>query len=324
MTQASDEFEIMISRTHKLLEGDDATVDWNERIPDPDNPKQGRQIDVLVRKDGLKNLIECRLHKEPQDVTWIEELIGRRLSLDANAIVAVSASGFTSGAIKKANKYGVLLKDVNRLTDEEICSWSKSIDISVFYYRYEGFKLGFAFAMDELEKLDTDQMQEELQKYVGFRSLFTAQLDALHSKRLILQENRDKHVTFDVKFTIEDFQLCDCEVKEIQAQGVAYLEEIQLQVPEVLAYGEPGVENEERNVVIQDFNLGETKVIHHNGHISVSLDLSKLDVPPYWQFRSFKISSECENYMDLVEIVHPEKIIMKVDKIDLSIYGLNA
>jgi len=52
VTNASDEFEIMISRTHKLLEGDDATVDWNERIPDPDNPKQGRQIDVLVRKDG--------------------------------------------------------------------------------------------------------------------------------------------------------------------------------------------------------------------------------------------------------------------------------
>ncbi len=55
-------------------------------------------------------------------VKWIEELIGRRVSLEANAIVAVSASGFTSGAIKKQIKYGVLLKDVNELTDEEICS----------------------------------------------------------------------------------------------------------------------------------------------------------------------------------------------------------
>ena len=163
MSKASDEFEILISRIHELLEGDDAIVEWNERIPDPDNPKQERQVDVLVRKDGLINLIECRLHKKPQDVKWIEELIGRRLSLEANAIVAVSASGFTSGAIKKAKKYGVILKDVNELTDEEICSWSRSIEISFFYYRYEDFKLSFFFDLDDLEKLDSEQMQIELE-----------------------------------------------------------------------------------------------------------------------------------------------------------------
>ena len=324
MTQASDEFEKMISRIHRLLEGDDASVDWNERIPDPDNPKQGRQIDVLVRKDGLKTLIECRLHKEPQDVTWIEELIGRRLSLDANAVVAVSASGFTSGAIKKADRYGVLLKDVNRLTDEEICSWPKSINLSVLYYRYEDFKLSFSFAMDDLEKLDTDQIQQELQKYVGFNSLFTAQLDALEGKKLILKENRNKHVTFAVKFTLEDFELCGCDVKEIRAEGIAYLEEIKLQVPEVLAYGEPGAQSEERNVYIQNYNLGETKVIYHDGRISLSIDLSKLDVPPYWQFRYLDVSSEFEHYTDLLEIIHPEKTIMKVDRIDFSIYGVSA
>ncbi len=256
MSKASDEFEIMISRIHELLEGDDATVEWNERISDPDNPKQGRQVDVLVRRHGLINLIECRLHKEPQNVKWIEELIGRRISLEANAIIAVSASGFTSGAIKKANKYGVILKDVNELTDEEICSWSKSIEISVLYYRYEDFKLGFFFDLDDIEKLDSDQIQKELNNYIGFRALFTAQLDILENEKLILKENRNKRVTFRVNFNLEDFQLCNCEVKEIQSEGVAFLEEIKLNVPEVLAYGEPDLENDERNVYIQHYNLG--------------------------------------------------------------------
>jgi hypothetical protein len=84
MTKESDEFEIMIARIHELLEGEDASVEWNEKIPDPDNQEQMRQVDVLIRKNGFTSLIECRLHKEPQNVKWIEELIGRRISLDAS------------------------------------------------------------------------------------------------------------------------------------------------------------------------------------------------------------------------------------------------
>jgi hypothetical protein len=31
--------------------------------------------------DGLVTLIECRIHKQPRGVTWIDEFIGRRLRL---------------------------------------------------------------------------------------------------------------------------------------------------------------------------------------------------------------------------------------------------
>ena len=206
MSKASNEFEIMISRIHELLESEDAIVEWNERIPDPDNPGQGRQVDVLVRKKGLKTLIECRLHNKPQDVKWIEELMGRRTSLNADAIVAVSASGFTSGAVKKANKYGVILRDINQLIDEEIASWARSIAISLLYYRYEDFKLNFFFDFLDIEKLNVSQIKKELENYVGFRSLFTAQLDILEEKKLILEENRNKRVTFRVNFKLVSCQ----------------------------------------------------------------------------------------------------------------------
>ena len=73
---------------------------WNDRIPDPDNPNQPRQIDITVIWDNELTIIECRIHNRKQDVNWIEELMGRRVSLKADAVIAVSASGFTDGAIR--------------------------------------------------------------------------------------------------------------------------------------------------------------------------------------------------------------------------------
>jgi len=81
MTKESKDFEILISKIHELLEGQDAEVTWNDKITDPDNPIQSRQIDVTVRKENFLNIIECRLHTVKQNATWIEELIGRRYSL---------------------------------------------------------------------------------------------------------------------------------------------------------------------------------------------------------------------------------------------------
>lgn len=322
MSKKSDQFEILISRIHELLEGDEVDVKWNERIPDPDNPSQGRQVDVLIEKDGLINMIECRIHEKPQDVKWIEELIGRRISLGANSIIAVSASGFTSGAKKKANKYGVILNDMNTLSEEEITSWKRFVELSVFYYRYEDFELSFFFDYKDIDKIDHDTIQEELQHYIGFNVLFKMQLELLDAQNLLLKENRDKPVNFKVNFGLEGFTLCNCKVKEVEAKGIAYLEEIKLNVPEVLAYGHPEYETAKRNIYVQNYNLGRTKVIHNDGHISLTLDLSKLEVPPYWQFRFMNIASEYENYMDLFEITNSESINMNVDKVKISIFGV--
>jgi hypothetical protein len=68
MSEKSDQFEQMIARVHELLEAQDAVVRWDDRIPDPDNPKQPRQIDISVRKGTFLNLIECRIHKKKQNV----------------------------------------------------------------------------------------------------------------------------------------------------------------------------------------------------------------------------------------------------------------
>jgi HJR/Mrr/RecB family endonuclease len=114
--KASDAFEQQIQRIYELLADSGAEVTWNENIPDPDNPSQPRQIDVTIRRAGTLTLIECRQHKSRQDVQWIEELIGRRISLGAQAVIAVSSSGFTAGARAKASKHGVILRDLPELS----------------------------------------------------------------------------------------------------------------------------------------------------------------------------------------------------------------
>lgn len=123
MTKASDAFEQQIHRLHELVDGTDAEVTWNDRIPDPDNPKQPRQIDITIRRGDALTIVECRIHQERQDVKWIEELIGRRISLQAASVIAVSASGFTEGAIKKAQAHGIFLRDLEQLTPAEIEQW---------------------------------------------------------------------------------------------------------------------------------------------------------------------------------------------------------
>src|SRR3989337_467443 len=123
LLKPSEKFERQIKRIHDLIEQPGSKVTWNDSIPDPDNPEQPRQIDITIQRENTFTIVECRIHSKKQDVKWIEELIGRRLSLQADTVIAVSASGFTEGAIIKAKAYGIILRDIISLTEEEIKEW---------------------------------------------------------------------------------------------------------------------------------------------------------------------------------------------------------
>jgi hypothetical protein len=138
MQPQSEKFKRQIERIHQLLENDGAQVTWNDKIPDPDNPSQVRQIDITIRRGDTTTLVECRIHKERQDVKWIEELIGRRQSLRAHAVIAVSASGFTAGAIAKAESFGIILRSLGSLSEQEIRSWGKLTEVQLVYYEFTG------------------------------------------------------------------------------------------------------------------------------------------------------------------------------------------
>ncbi len=160
MTQKSIAFEKKVKEIYELLLQKTATVTWNDSIPDPDNPKQSRQIDITIKYDDTCTHVECRDHKSPQNTKWIEELIGRKISLEATAMIAVSSSGFTEGALKKAKKYGIYTYDLRNLTKEEINSWLDKTTLKVTYYVFSDLKI--IFALNSLEGIDSTILKNNI------------------------------------------------------------------------------------------------------------------------------------------------------------------
>lgn len=69
-----------------------------------------RELDIQVRhrRDSRKSLlVECRDHKRPQDVQWIDQLDGKARSLKFTHVIAVSSSGFSKTAAAEAKERGI-------------------------------------------------------------------------------------------------------------------------------------------------------------------------------------------------------------------------
>lgn len=135
------EFEKQIARILRALEERKVEVKWNDRFPDPDNPSQIRQVDISIRDGHHLTIAECRLHSRAQDVKWIEELYGRKISLNADAIIGVSSSGYTKGAVEKARRLGVFLRHLSELSDVEIANWGRRTKARIAYVKFNHVRI---------------------------------------------------------------------------------------------------------------------------------------------------------------------------------------
>jgi hypothetical protein len=308
MKRASDAFEQQIKRIYELLLGSGAEVTWDDHIPDPDNPSQPRQIDVTVRRDRKLTLVECREQQSRQDVKWIEELIGRRMSLAADAVIAVSSSGFTVGALKKAKRYGVIPRDLQRLTDTEIAAWGRQIALMLYFYEYSNLDVSLLFEHSSIANLDPATAKLELKRHPAMQSLFNAAARKLGEINLLADENAGRTVEFTLRLQFEGFSLCGEPVVEVEFRGNARLTSREIVSPAVFGYGEPTQDNRDREALIELFPLGKTCVTHDSNRISLFLDVSGLEMPPFCQLRFFKAFSECETDYEVVEFFGVEKL----------------
>lgn len=317
--RASDLFEQQIHRIHKLLEGSGAEVTWNDRISDPDNPSQNRQIDVTIKKDQSLTIVECRLHASPQGVKWIEELMGRRQSLMANAAIAVSSSGFTKGALIKAKKYEIVTHDLCELTNTEIEAWGKTVTLTLFFYQYSELELNLLFNADSYSKLNYSMLSEQLKSYPGFQSLFNAAAEKIDEANLITNQETDRIVSFGILCSLEAFHLCGEPVIKVDFRGKACLTLRQIKSPLILAYGAAKQNFGQKAAVVQHFELGETAVVHGANKASILLDVSLLAMPPFCQFRSANISSKEEMDLENFELFGVDKLWVQGGKMSVQI-----
>jgi hypothetical protein len=80
--------------------------------------------DVLV-------ILECRDRQATEDVDWIEQLASKREDVGAHLAIAVSSSGFSSGAMNLVDARGVLTRTVEELSDPELLGWVGLTSITV-------------------------------------------------------------------------------------------------------------------------------------------------------------------------------------------------
>lgn len=315
----SEAFEQHIHRIHDLLEGSSAEVIWNDHLPDPDNPAQQRQIDVSIKRDGKLTLVECRDHGSPQDVTWIEELIGRRASLKADSAIAVSSSGFTVGAIHKANAYGIILRDLCELTDLEVKSWAGQMRLTLYFYEYTDLKISLCFEQESIPRLQMDVIKAEFVSKGVIQSFFNASAQQLGTLNLVAGENSGKSVNFGIRLNFGDLKLSGEPVVEAAFEGTARLNSRDIPLRNVLAYGKPADRPPQREVIVEKFPLGETSIIHTGQRISVLLDLSDMELPAFAQLRFFRLEGNDEVDYDRLEILGVEKFWVR-GKMHIDLY----
>lgn len=271
-SDAHKNFEKQIARIHQLLEAEGTVLTWNDRIADPDNKSQLRQIDVTLRRDDALTLIECRFHRRRQDVKWIEELIGRRQSLNADAVIAVSSSGFTETAKAKAQRFGVHLRDFATLTDREIRLWGRRRNLKIVFTEFDQACLNLVLppAARAHSKEVTDLKDRQLSElhWVKLFQSFQHQLD------------RERWSGAPGKLNAEiaaGFKVGGADVSSASFTAQIRRVELNVELAAVFEYCEPLTTG--RQAEIGHFELGNSEIIEHSDDVSVTIDLSSISAP---------------------------------------------
>jgi hypothetical protein len=265
------DFEKQIARIHRALAEADAEVTWNDRLPDPDNSNQGRQIDVTIRRATHLTLIECRKRKAPQDVTWVEELYGRRISLHANSVIGVSASGFSQGAVQKAQSLGVILRDFDSVTLEEALRWGEPSTLWTVYYEFRDF---------------TVWLERSIFAADGRATLSDAQGRPLIWRTLLLEIAK----RYDVNAMADQFVRLEGQiagaflVNNVLASKLSYScrmrgRQQEVQAPSVGIYSDPVAQEGTIEARVDRFSVGQSEVIKGPQLASIIIDLSVIKVP---------------------------------------------
>lgn len=265
--------EQLITRIHKHIEPKGSKVQWNGREEDPDTGRL-RQIDGIIERNGVKLHIECRDHKDPQDVKWVEELIGRRLSLQVNGIIGVSSSGFTKPAWKKAAAFGVVLRTLSEMTDAEIQDWCSTVKLSAQYIEIEKFEISILISEAEIGFIS----QEPKLEIIG---------QSIHPNVLILQEvinqaqdqfSPGKIVTVTASVNFQNLLVDGAVVVKIDVllKGMIRTEKIDV----IGVWNYHGLEPlQQTEAIISRHDRGATEIIERGDTASMILDMSSISPP---------------------------------------------
>lgn len=120
------QFEKLVATMEGVLLQRGAVIKHPDRIPDIDTGEL-REVDASIRYTigsvPLLITIECRKRAKNEDVMWIEQLAEKQRSVGAAKTIAVSSTGFTEPARKKAAQKGIELRTLRKIKPKDIEAW---------------------------------------------------------------------------------------------------------------------------------------------------------------------------------------------------------
>jgi len=128
MKNSGKKLEDLVSQIERILLPQGFEIYKNRREYDDDGVCSN-EFDIVVEgKVGsgyYKGLIECRdrpsQRKAPK--SWMEQLYGRQQEGQFNKVIAVSTTGFSPGAIKYAEKFGIEVHVLSEIRIDQISNW---------------------------------------------------------------------------------------------------------------------------------------------------------------------------------------------------------
>lgn len=305
MTKDSDAFEQLNGRIHKLLAGSSATVTWNSSIPDPDDPSQMRQIDVLIEQGGCRTSVECRDRAGTQSVMWVEELIGRKQSLRLDGMIGVAVNGFTKLAQKKAAKYGIVLYDFRRLSDAEIASWARAATVEATFVQFQPLRItaGIHQSQQNLLPLDPNAALKFLcQGSDGFGAVMDKVRDDAFANPGV-----GRTVTLDHSgFEVEGIPLT-----LLKADYVGQAVPLSAKCTAVEAMAPSGTPVQLREVTVQKFEHTVGEVIRNQNDIHLVVDVSNVSPPPDSILHEMKIKFQTVVTLKGYEVIGNRRMLSK-------------
>lgn len=307
MTSASDAFEQLNARIARLVHGHGTTVEWDARIPDPDDPNTQRQIDVLIQaSDRRKTSVECRHRSVAQSVMWIEELVGRKESLRLDGMIAVSVAGFSSLARKKAKRFGIILYDFEKLTDEEIASWSKGTRVETRFVQFDELTIVAGVHHDN-EGLLSDSPVLRHQEKDGYAIV----MDKLREDVLAYPgQRRERSISPD------GFEIDGIPLTILSCTFVGHVVSAKAPCLSVTKFGTPGTAVELRDVAVESFEHSVPEVVRRGSDAYLIIDVSKLSAPADSIVHEFRvIFPECTTVQHY-ELVGTRRLYAPLTKVE--------
>lgn len=125
MPKRSNEFQSLVAFIYEKISPAGGKVIESGMVLDKDAGVE-REVDILIEQviagHSVKIAIECRPRGRKDSVEWIDCIIGKAKSLDVDKVVAISKSGFSEAAERKAKANNI---DTISLKQAAEIDWSQ-------------------------------------------------------------------------------------------------------------------------------------------------------------------------------------------------------